>query len=94
MKKSKRKQLEALAQEYPDDPTRQIALYVRDRDEIPDEDRFCAAGILNALDAAEHAQDLTVVEVGKWQLLAAAAADAGRLWDRYGEEESQVEPGE
>lgn len=87
MKKRNRNQLEALSQEYPDDPTRQIALYVRDREDIPDEDRLCASGILSALDAAEHARDLTVVEVGKWQLLASAAADAGRLWDRYGDRE-------
>lgn len=66
---------------------RQIATDVLGRTGIPDEDRICAAGILSALDAAEHAPYLTVVEVDQRQLRIAAAADAERLWDRYGKRE-------
>lgn len=87
MTKPDHDQLEEMRERYPTDPCRQIATYVLEAPDLPDEDRLCAAGILNALEAAEHARDLTVVEVGLWQLRAAAVADAERLWDRYEERE-------
>ena len=88
MSESDQHRHEELTLQYPDDRCRQIARYVLDSSGVPDEDRVCAAGILNALEAAEHARDLTVLEVGQWQLRAAAAVDAERLWSRYGEGDS------
>jgi hypothetical protein len=80
-----RNRLDDLKLRYPADPCRQIASYVLDDPTLPDEDRLCAAAILGALDAADHARYLTVVEVTYADLMAAAYSDAARLWLRYGE---------
>jgi hypothetical protein len=73
---------------YPLDRCREVAAYVLDCSDVSDEDRLCASGILNALEAADHARDLTIIGVSQGQLHAAARADARRLWRVYGERES------
>jgi hypothetical protein len=80
------RRLEELMSQYPYERCRQIASMILDAANVPDVDHICAAGILNALEAAEHVQDLTILEVSEWQLRAAAAVDSERLWGRYGEE--------
>ncbi|MEZ4572348.1 MAG: hypothetical protein R2849_18935 [Thermomicrobiales bacterium] len=87
-----RERLEQFGRRYPDDHCRQIAGYVLDTPDIAEEDHICAAGILNALEAAEHARDLNVVEVNQAQFLAAAFADAERLWREYGTSEDCALP--
>ncbi len=80
-----RKCLDEVIQRYPTDPCRQIAAYVLESPNIPDEDRDRANGILQALEAEEHVRDLTVIKVDQWQLRTSALADAERLWQVYGE---------
>ena len=82
-----------LLDKYPLERCCKIATLVLDSSDVPVDDRICAAGILNALEAAEHVQDLTYIGVSRGQLHAAARADAARLWSVYGEEENQTEPG-
>ena len=84
------RRFQRLIDRYPLERCREIAAFVLDCSDVPDEDRTCAAGILNALEAAEHVQDLTYVRVSQGQLHAAARADARRLWSVYGERESRA----
>ncbi len=84
MYKLDRERLEQFGRRYPDDRCRQIAGYVLDTPDIAQDDHICAAGIFNALEAAEHAQDLAIIEVSYGQLRSAAASDAKRLWRVYG----------
>lgn len=81
------RRFQKLIDRYPLGRCREVAHYVLDCEGVPDNDRICAAGILNALEAADHIQDLTYVNVSQGQLHAAARADARRLWKQYGERE-------
>ena len=81
------RRFQKLVGRYPLERCREITTYVLDCSDVPDEDRLCASGILNALEAADHIQDLTYVRVSQGQLHAAAAADAERLWSRYADGE-------
>lgn len=84
------KRLDEIARRYPADPCRQIATYVLDTPDIPEDDHLCAAGILSALDASNHAEHLLIIEVDRASLRAAALADAEHLWGRYGARESNA----
>lgn len=81
-----RERLDELETRYPSDSCRQIATYVLEDSGAPECDRVCAAGILNALVAADHAMDLTILEVNRARLLKAAHRDAALLWSKYDED--------
>ena len=82
------RQFQKLLAHYPLDRCREVATYVLECVDAPGNDWLCASGILNALEVAEHAQDLTVIEVIQRHLCASGRPNAKRLWARYGEGES------
>lgn len=91
MSKLDRERLDELEKRYPSDSCRQIATYVLEDFGAPEDDRVCAAGILGALDAADHAMDLTILEINQMMLLEAARCDADRLWSKYDEDGEYTE---
>ena len=93
MSKLDRDPLEEMRGCYPADLCRQVATYVLEDPDLPEEDRLCAAGILGALDGASHDAYLTVIPVDGRTLISAANAEAERLWQKYGEEEHRTGPG-
>jgi hypothetical protein len=80
------RRLEELRKRFPADPHRQIAHYVMNTPDAPDDDRLCALAILGALDGADHSEYLTVIPVNAWTLSSAAFEEANRLWAKYGDD--------